>query len=189
MLPLVSAKPAIQISYIDFFNLIRVVKKVIKRLLKGSGNSLLKCCVEFGHRYFFKFMMHSSVHYLIYLVVKKNPREQILVLILSIAYLFVVVSTIFLLPKHQNLSVKSQSHNNSIFKRKVDCVNVNALFSPSYYKSVINKEQNASRLLIQFAAAFIFLIGICLSFAVKKFSIARFRYFCFYIKRPRFLRI
>jgi hypothetical protein len=83
------------------------------------------------------------------------------VLLLTAAYLFVVLTHILLLPNHHIVSTKSHARYNSIFKRKLDNSSAQA-FSIIHRtdKSVLNKDKNAQDLFVKLAGSFLILFFI-----------------------------
>lgn len=81
------------------------------------------------------------------------------VLLLTAAYLFVVLTHILLLPNHHHVSSKSLSRYNSIFKRKLENASGQA-FSLMHRtdKSVLNKDQNIQGLFVKLAGSFLILL-------------------------------
>ncbi|RAV60144.1 hypothetical protein DIU36_02280 [Mucilaginibacter rubeus] len=81
------------------------------------------------------------------------------VLLLLVAYLFVVLTHILFLPPHGQRSLNPQGHYNSIFKRKLDNANNHALsLMHRTDKSVLNKNQNIHHLFIKLAGSFFILL-------------------------------
>lgn len=83
-------------------------------------------------------------------------HRKISVLLLSTAYLFVVLTHISLLPSHHQDSSKSKSHYNSIFKRKLENANTQMLsMMHRTDKSVLNKDQDVKSLFLKLAGSFL----------------------------------
>ncbi|PAW95325.1 hypothetical protein CKK33_18180 [Mucilaginibacter sp. MD40] len=81
------------------------------------------------------------------------------VLLLTAAYLFIVLTHILMLPNHHLVSNKSQARYNSIFKRKLDNASAQT-FSLMHRtdKSVLNKDQNIQSLFLKLAGVFLILL-------------------------------
>ncbi len=76
-------------------------------------------------------------------------HKKMSVLLLTAAYLFIVLTHILLLPNHHLISTKSQVRYNSIFKRKLDNSSAQALsMMLRTDKSVLNKDQNIQSLFV-----------------------------------------
>ncbi|WP_224746403.1 hypothetical protein [Mucilaginibacter glaciei] len=83
-------------------------------------------------------------------------QKKMSVLLLTAAYLFIVLTHILLLPNHHLVSNKSQVRYNSIFKRKPD--NSSAQTSSMMHRTdkfVLNKDQNIQNLFGQLAGVFL----------------------------------
>jgi hypothetical protein len=81
------------------------------------------------------------------------------VLLLLVAYLFVVLTHILFLPPHGQKSLNPHPRYNSIFKRKLDNANATTLsFMHRTDKSVFNKDQNIHYLFIKRAGSFLILL-------------------------------
>lgn len=86
-------------------------------------------------------------------------QKKTSVLLLMAVYLFVVLTHILLLPNHHQVSSKSQSRYNSIFKRKLENTSAQALIMMHRTdKSVLNKDQNVQGLFVRLAASFLILL-------------------------------
>ena len=84
--------------------------------------------------------------------------KQVNTLLLLAVYLFVVITHIFFIPRHAQVSAKSKSSYNSIFKRKIDDGFASKLaLLQRTDKTVLNDKKDANSLILIYAGVFLVL--------------------------------
>lgn len=84
--------------------------------------------------------------------------KQLNTLLLLVMYLFVVITHIFFVPRHAQVSAKTKSSYNSIFKRKIDDGFATKLvLLERTDKTVLNDKKDANSLILSYAGVFLVL--------------------------------